>query len=186
MNSVELYPGIILYKGIDTQILKNIKNIPEDLWKFEYIQKNGILELDKNTRNTLAFNVPRKVNEDSSDTLNILCNNLNVLLGGVEKDYCSQYNVALRSKDPYKILKYEVGGKFDLHMDDGGANFKRISTIFYLNDNYEGGELHFKNFDVKIKPESGDMVVFPSSYVFSHFVTEVTKGTRYSIASWMR
>ena len=83
-------------------------------------------------------------------------------------------------------MKYDVGGKFNEHNDDGGGRFRRVSTVFYINDNYEGGELEFINFDVKIKPKALDMVIFPSSYVYSHKVHEITNGTRYAIASWIR
>jgi predicted 2-oxoglutarate/Fe(II)-dependent dioxygenase YbiX len=186
MGKIKLAPGIVLYKNVMSDFYEDIKSLSEFEWKSEYVQNNGSVELDVNTRNTLSIDIPRKTNINDKDEVIRISEKLNKFLGAVELDYCQSHQITLRSYEPYKILKYDVGGKFDLHMDDGGARLKRVSIVFYINDDYEGGELHFENFDVKIKPSAGDMIVFPSSFIYSHLVTEITSGTRYSIASWMR
>ena len=61
-----------------------------------------------------------------------------------------------------------------------------LSSLFYLNDDYEGGEIEFPSFDIKYKPEAGDLIMFPSSYAYRHKVNSVLSGIRYSIASWLR
>jgi predicted 2-oxoglutarate/Fe(II)-dependent dioxygenase YbiX len=52
--------------------------------------------------------------------------------------------------------------------------------VFYINDNYEGGELYFPDIDVVIKPEMGSLCVFDGSKLLKHGVKTVTKGTRYN------
>jgi predicted 2-oxoglutarate/Fe(II)-dependent dioxygenase YbiX len=42
------------------------------------------------------------------------------------------------------------------------------TVIVYLNDDYDGGELYFKNFDIKIKPKAGSIVIFPSVKPYIH------------------
>jgi hypothetical protein len=79
---------------------------------------------------------------------------------------------------------YDASGKFNY------TNPNRvISLISYVNDDFEGGELVFKNLLVDkkpfvYKPKAGDTVIFPSDLRYPHEVKPVTKGTRYSIVAW--
>ena len=58
-----------------------------------------------------------------------------------------------------------------------------LSIIGILNDDYEGGELiMFK--DKKIDTKKGDLLIFPSNFLYPHEVTPITKGVRYSYVSW--
>lgn len=58
-----------------------------------------------------------------------------------------------------------------------------LSLVGVLNDDYEGGELTFFD-DYKLDLKQGDIVVFPSCFLYPHKVNEITKGTRYSFVSW--
>lgn len=56
----------------------------------------------------------------------------------------------------------------------------------YINDNFEGGELKFKNKDYVIKPEPGMLVNVPLYKEFEHMVAKVTGGNRHALygRSW--
>ena len=58
-----------------------------------------------------------------------------------------------------------------------------LSFILNLNDDYEGADLFFWN-DHIVPLGKGDIVMFPSVFLFPHGVTEVKKGKRYSAVSW--
>jgi len=58
-----------------------------------------------------------------------------------------------------------------------------LSMIGILNDNYEGGEIVFFD-DYEIKTQTGDIIIFPSCFLYPHSIQEVTNGTRYSFVSW--
>ena len=58
-----------------------------------------------------------------------------------------------------------------------------LSLILNLNDDYEGADLYFWK-DHIVKLGKGDIIMFPSLFLFPHGVTEATKGTRYSAVSW--
>ena len=62
-----------------------------------------------------------------------------------------------------------------------------LSCTVFLNDpdDYEGGELYFDKFNLKIKPKAGDLYLFPSSYLFSHAAMPVTDGIKYSIVTML-
>ena len=59
-----------------------------------------------------------------------------------------------------------------------------LSIVGILNDDYEGGELIMFE-DKKIETKKGDILIFPSNFLYPHEVTPVTKGVRYSYVSWV-
>jgi len=54
-----------------------------------------------------------------------------------------------------------------------------IAGLFYINDDYEGGELYFPNQGVQFKPKAGAAYFFPGDMHYIHGVTEVKSGIRY-------
>ena len=58
-----------------------------------------------------------------------------------------------------------------------------LSIVCVLNDDYEGGEfIMFDDYEIKFK--AGDLIVFPSVFLYPHLVKPVKKGIRYSFVSW--
>jgi Rps23 Pro-64 3,4-dihydroxylase Tpa1-like proline 4-hydroxylase len=62
------------------------------------------------------------------------------------------------------LLKYTVGGKYEIHTDHYTTTNRHLSIIMNLNDNYEGGDLIFtnqKNKEIKrLKLGKGSIVFF--------------------------
>lgn len=58
-----------------------------------------------------------------------------------------------------------------------------ISASFnvYINDDFDGGILEFKNKDYSIKPEPGMLINIPLYREFEHRVTKVTNGNRHTL-----
>jgi hypothetical protein len=84
------------------------------------------------------------------------------------------------------ILKYGYQDKFDWHIDAGNRYPRNVSATLYFNDDYEGGLIEFKHFNISYKPKAGDLMVFASDYPYMHRVTPVTSGTRYAAVNWYR
>lgn len=82
------------------------------------------------------------------------------------------------------LKKYNTGQGMGPHYDgqDGDTNL-RYSMVTYLNDDYEGGELHFRNQNITIKPKAGSLVLFPSQQPYEHESKPVTKGEKYMFTS---
>lgn len=58
---------------------------------------------------------------------------------------------------------------------------KIFTSIIYLNDDYEGGELYFPQHDnFTLKPKAGSMLIFSGTIDNMHGINEVTNGTRYT------
>ena len=56
-----------------------------------------------------------------------------------------------------------------------------IAGLFYLNDDYEGGELYFPNQGIEFKPKAGGAYFFPGDKNYIHGVKEITSGIRYVV-----
>tara|TARA_R100001377_G_scaffold81903_1_gene61754 strand:- start:826 stop:1422 length:597 start_codon:yes stop_codon:yes gene_type:complete len=58
-----------------------------------------------------------------------------------------------------------------------------LSIVAVLNEDYKGGEfIMFDDYEIKFK--AGDLIIFPSIFLYPHLVKPVLKGTRYSFVSW--
>ena len=55
-----------------------------------------------------------------------------------------------------------------------------IASLFYLNDDYEGGELYFPLQNMQFKPKRGAAYFFPGDKNYIHGVTEVKNSIRYT------
>lgn len=55
-----------------------------------------------------------------------------------------------------------------------------LSSLFYLNDDYEGGELYFPLQGIQFKPKRGAAYFFPGDMNYIHGVTEIKNGIRYT------
>jgi predicted 2-oxoglutarate/Fe(II)-dependent dioxygenase YbiX len=60
-----------------------------------------------------------------------------------------------------------------------------VSTICYLNSDFEDGEIVFDQHDLVIKPVQGLLLMFPSDQHHVHEVRPVRAGHRYTLAIWM-
>jgi hypothetical protein len=56
-----------------------------------------------------------------------------------------------------------------------------IAGLFYINDDYEGGELYFPNQDIQFKPKRGAAYFFPGDMNYIHGVSEIISGIRYTV-----
>ena len=90
-----------------------------------------------------------------------------------------------------RFNKYSETRKMALHADHIQSLFDGerkgipiLSILGVLNVDYEGGDFVLFD-DYKIDFKQGDIVIFPSNFLYPHKVEPVTKGTRYSYISWI-
>lgn len=119
------------------------------------------------------------------------------------KLYIKDNNITLNNYEflNFSLAKYETGGSMFYHTDfqqeRGHIWESKFNTtcLFYLNDNYEGGEISFAIMDdtgeiiidlFDYKPQAGDMVIFPSNLPVYHGVKPVTQGQKYIIRTYWK
>jgi predicted 2-oxoglutarate/Fe(II)-dependent dioxygenase YbiX len=112
-------------------------------------------------------------------------NQMYTLLLETTYPYIKKHTLPSLWHEYYNALKYSGGAEYHAHFDGGTESHRAVSAIVYLNDEFEGGEVEFVNFDIKIKPEPGMLLLFPSNYAYKHIAHPVTSGTKYAIVTWM-
>jgi predicted 2-oxoglutarate/Fe(II)-dependent dioxygenase YbiX len=100
------------------------------------------------------------------------------------------FNVDARATGP-AIVRWPTGIEQNPHADkelhegpDAGKpnafpHFD-IASIFYINDDYEGGEIYHVNQNSVIKPKAGSAIFFPGDMHYLHGIKKVTSGIRFT------
>ena len=84
------------------------------------------------------------------------------------------------------LTVWDIGAKAQLHIDQDKP-FVQLTSVLYFNDEFEGGEIYFPDFDFVYKPKMGSAIFFPTftkESAYEHGVTEITKGRRYTMGAW--
>ena len=107
----------------------------------------------------------------------------------LETNKSKDWNYTVTGMFPFQYSVYNKNDHYGWHIDrrpvHQGENEKKLSFSLILNENYEGGELEFKdsNENISLNLNKGDMVIFPST--LSHRVKPVTNKIRKSLVGWM-
>jgi len=149
----------------------------------------GSGRFDEEVRSVLNYNLN---NLDNSLTLVHWYNFFKSFIIQNYKKYCLNYS-ELNHKDfvfqEMEILKYENSNHYTWHADSFVHAPRTVSSILLLNNDYEGGNLLFKdpltNEIEKITILPNRLIMWPSNFLFPHKVEPVTKGVRFSIVAWI-
>lgn len=129
----------------------------------------------------------------------------NILTNKIKKIVKEKTNLSLQNQEQIHIVKYNLSGEYKEHHDffhpntsyyenhtkNGGQRI--YSCLFYLNDNFEGGETFFPKINYKVKPEIGKLVIwknlnddFTINYNSLHAGLPVTNGEKWICIIWVR
>jgi hypothetical protein len=104
------------------------------------------------------------------------------------------FNLSLYKNVP-SIVVWRPGDFQPLHADkeylerdsdDYPSPDNDIAALFYLNDDYTGGEIYFPIQDTLIKMNAGDAIFFPGDKEYMHQVYEVKSGLRFTCVCFWR
>ena len=200
MNKEEIAPGIVVYSNVIPDSETLYADIEEGIvsanlnWTAASVKEESGPTVNTKTRDTNSLGVAYLGEKKDTSLVNNMSElffvNLNNIFfenfDPIEKDYMSSYGIFSEWHDSYGILKYGEGQQFTNHIDDHPSYHRRVSTVYYLNDNYTGGEINFPRFNITFKPKANQMILFPSTYVYNHSVSPVIEGKRYAVVSWMK
>lgn len=91
----------------------------------------------------------------------------------------------------WQIQRYDAtdrGGYHQFHIENSGVhNMRRcMAYIVYLNDIKEGGETEFLQQSIRVKPETGKIVICPAYFTHIHRGNPVLSGEdKYILTGWM-
>mgnify|MGYP003328423588 FL=1 len=105
--------------------------------------------------------------------------------------FVSGANIEKISNIGLHIQRWDKGSYAHYHSDNsdndgnlGAFERSRYAAFLYLNDDFEGGELEFKDKDLVVRPKAGLLMVFHGGHKNIHKVHTITKGHRYTIGSF--
>lgn len=141
--------------------------------------------IDQNIRTNYHLGLTKSASLGNSIAQNVH-NQTYLLLAAATSQYAEKHHIDELYHEGYNMLRYKGGQQYKAHADGTTADGRAVSAIIYLNNDYEGGEVEFVNFGVKIKPEPGMLLLFPSNYPYTHIAHPVISGTKYAIVTWMK
>jgi len=140
----------------------------------------------QSARTNLDMSISITAQITGNQTMKDVHNQMYFLLLAATLPYASRHKIEeMLYHEPYNLLKYKSGQEYKTHYDSGTDMGRALSAICYLNDDYEGGEIEFPEFKVKIKPEAGMLILFPSNFAYKHTAHPVTSGTKYALVTWL-
>ena len=108
-------------------------------------------------------------------------------------DYCNQWPYlksifAELDVGTFNIQRYLAGEHFKgVHSERVGIPVlhRLFAWMTYLNDVEDGGETFFSHYDIKIKPETGKTLIWPSEWTHAHAGNIIKSGKKYIVTGWL-
>ena len=177
-----------LKENICDSTVKQLKSLNIDKWnehKFHDPSSNEFVNLSGNQELSICYS-----NEILTKEI-IMKEIWNIINKYIVHDLKFHWFTGWNGYTEIRFNKYSKNKKMAEHCDhihsmfDGNQKgIPILSVLGILNDDYEGGEFIMLE-DEEIKLKKGDILVFPSIFLYPHKVEPVTKGTRYSFISWV-
>ena len=100
----------------------------------------------------------------------------------------TNYLPDVKALEELRIKRYNSDSedRFDAHVDVTNCEtMKRyLALLFYLNDDFTGGETSFIGYD-SVKPKQGSVLVFPPTWQYPHAGLPVQTGTKYIMSTYL-
>lgn len=170
--------------------IEHIQHRPEIMTEEErmtilsYAQLNDIWDKDQEEPFKDRVALPHTINNQE------IVGFMSMVLSRVKSEIEAHFHVEVSPTSP-AITKWSIGDWHEVHADkeylDGtpnDRNYNDIASVIYLNDDYTGGEIHFPDHGLSIKPEKRSAYFFPGDLNYKHGVKEITSGSRYTIPAF--
>lgn len=193
-DKYEIAPGIVVYKNVLKSELNIIDRLEKSIsdtsnphkWR-EATVGYGFKKLDY--RDCVDFKFRKSDlhrTDPGTNELKEIWQNCYDVMNEAVKDYCFNYNLSeLEYWEVMNFVKYGKGQHFQEHTDHGYSYNATVSLVGYLNDNYLGGEIFFSKQEITIKPDAGDLLIFPSNFMYPHRAMPVEDGIKYSLVTML-
>ena len=191
----DIYEYVGIFRGVMThdeadEIVKNIQGHEwdEHKWGASVGGHGSAVEYEEGIsyNNDTEFSVAYPTtNEDPSIVT------INKAINGALSRYTKKWPLSNpRGIHTVRFNKYDENTRMRGHVDHIHTMFDGtrkgipiLSIVGLLNDDFEGGQFVF-NGHRQPDLEKGDVLIFPSNFIYQHKVQLVTSGTRYSWVTW--
>lgn len=192
-NPYHDFPYMLIKGVLTSQECRAITSFVRDAKEHHTASLRGG-DVDAHIRKTDLYTLPREYTSLYETRFDLLRQRIEIF-----------FALSLTRSTPLQVLGYNEGAFYVKHADDSSelrdregntvgyvpsAPERKLSTVLFANDEFEGGELLFnylcdeQGHPLKVQPKAGDMLVFLSNPYFAHEVLPVTKGFRLSLVAW--
>ena len=177
-------------KLISPEISKKIISYFDDSFEDATIT-NKENPTDKKIRNcqTTSLLIRKKESFGKRLITNFVIKTLKDAVSVYQQDFSQLETTKISQLDllKYETNNYDAGFKWHIDHGAGGVAERALSLFLCLNNNFSGGEFLFNlpNDQLQVQQNVGDLIIFPSSFMFPHQVNKVTSGTRYALIGWV-
>jgi hypothetical protein len=192
----EITPELIAVENFFTEkdldfIWGKINSATQEDWEIEYTANLKSFCLEKFGRD----DVDNLVAEGKFEvTQNWADKNLSITDTDHHRIFQERINYVVKRADPgltlsgmATIQRMQPGVELTAHTDQHTDPSISYASIAYINDDYNGGELFFKNLDLKLKPKAGTLLLFPGNAEYEHGVEVVLDGPiRYVLVGFIK
>jgi predicted 2-oxoglutarate/Fe(II)-dependent dioxygenase YbiX len=191
--TVDNYPEILVIKDFIDNDICNI------LCDFANKQKGHKISVvgEKNAKGGVSTYVNTEVRDTAYISTDEVDDVVNEIMFNIFHDQVQpHFKVEIDWWEKSQLLAYDQGGKYHTHADSDNYDVatqswkkcmdRDISVLLYLNEEFTGGHLHFKNQNISVRPSRGLLVAFPSDARYEHAAQPVESGKRYVLVSWAR
>jgi len=182
----ELNDYIKVYKGgISNELCDRILNEYKNCDGWEEARIGGHI-VDKSIRNVKNINISHsEIIQHNHDTRRQLDSDLYEVVAKLLANYTEiAPHTTIVNDSGYILLEYSEGCFYTQHTDHFDSNPRSISCSLNLNDDYTGGEFTFFDDELSYTLGKGDVIMFPSNFMYPHAIKPILTGTRYSIITW--
>lgn len=134
----------------------------------------------------------------------VICENVDINLK-IKKLVFEQTSLPIENQEAIHVVNYKIGGEykehhdffhatsedFNNHVSRGGQ--RSYSLLFYLNDDFDGGETKFVKDNLIIKPKQGKLLMWTNlnedgslDYDSKHAGLPVLSGEKWIAIVWVR
>ena len=180
---IRIYDNIISLESVSA-IIRTFKD--SEFIQAKIIKDDGTEIINEEDRKVGEY--PLGTNKSHTETHWLRYLSYRISQAGADFTNKYKYVSQIKNVTNVSILKYEVGGHYNKHVDCCPTAYRELSFILMLNDDYKGGDLQFFDGEELIKeitPKGGRLIVWSSNTLFPHKVKPLISGKRYVVVSWM-
>jgi prolyl 4-hydroxylase len=181
-----------IYPEIKTNFITNAQN----QYILEYVKTNF-------KPSVVGGGINNKINDNVRNSQTAWISKYDPIVHEIIMKVCNKYNYSIEHAEDLQVVKYETGNYYKEHHDSfpyyepdflSQGGHRVLTTLIYLNDDFEEGETRFVNLDKNIKPHKNSAIVFhpldsenkrchPKAL---HAGLPIKSGTKYVANVWIR
>lgn len=158
---------------------------------YDGVTYSGTVSEIKKTRDLV---LSPNINKYDDELFKELTLNISIYFNNIADKY-GKVMIPLKNTNDtgFQIQKYIANrGLYGYHHDtcfikknNSYTQMRLLAFIWYLNTVDEGGETEFLNGRLKIKPEKGKIVLFPTTWTYIHRGNMPISGDKYILTGWL-